>query len=871
MIGVITVLARLVGFGRQVVFAHTVGTTCLGTAYTTANMVPNIIYDIVLGGALSSVVVPVLAGPARDAAHAAGGLAADSARQISSALLTWTVLLLVPVSAALALAAHPIVTRAALARLRLPARGAGRRRRPDADRVRAAGAAVRARGRAVRDPAVPPAVRRPGARAAAVLAGRGRRVRRVRRDRRRVRVRNRLHELPPRRSTCCRAGPRSACSRWWRPRSSRPGGCAWGCGPCCGSRPGSAPGCGGWRWPGCSRSSRRTPRSPSSSCWPTGTARPARWCIYGFAWAVFIVPFAVLAVPIATSAFPALSAGADARPGRRRRRRRRRRWRGGARRFDETAATSTRAVLLASWLGAAALVGARLPLARVFESHAARGASVLALALAAFAPGLVGYGLSANLSRVLYARGRNRATALAISGGWLLVIVADLVIVPFVAPPARGARARPRHVVRADRLGHGAAGPGQARPGRAGAARGVAGVPGRAGGRGGRRGRRARCWPWRCRRPGSSSTSGSRCWSRSWSSPCSPPSRPASTAATSEPRWPASVPAPASPPRLPPTPGVAGPGRPGRSPRGRAWWSGRPRAGPGRTSGCSRPGFAGRGIGVSVLGPSSAEAAFGFGALAGVTFSPVEFGDRPRPGDAAVSAAAAARPRAVPPASVLGVGAFGSAALARRGARARAAGGRAHRPRAGRRCRRLAGAARRPALVVTVHNAPPAGGGARLLIYRLLERVVARGADLVLCVSPDLEARMRAAARGSAGRSCRRGPAPAGRQSPPSPAAQATPRPIGRRSCDVRWSSRRAGWPRRRASARCSRRRRTGGTSTRRRCWRSRATGRWPANCGRGPRRSASTRRSSGTVTTCRPCSPPRRCSCCRAGGRASR
>jgi putative peptidoglycan lipid II flippase len=73
-IGIITVLARTVGFGRQVVFAHTVGTTCLGTAYTTANMVPNIIYDIVLGGALSSVVVPVLAGPA-DGGSAAGGTA----------------------------------------------------------------------------------------------------------------------------------------------------------------------------------------------------------------------------------------------------------------------------------------------------------------------------------------------------------------------------------------------------------------------------------------------------------------------------------------------------------------------------------------------------------------------------------------------------------------------------------------------------------------------------------------------------------------------------------------------------------------------------------------------------------------------------
>jgi putative peptidoglycan lipid II flippase len=136
-----------------------------------------------------------------------------------------------------------------------------------------------------------------------------------------------------------------------------------------------------------------------------------------------MVPFAVLAVPIATSAFPALSAG------------------GG---FDETAAISTRAVIVASWLGAAVLIGARWPLARVFESHDAHGASVLALALAAFAPGLVGYGISANLSRVLYARGRNRATALAIGGGWLLVIAADLVIVPLVAP---------RHVVPALGLG----------------------------------------------------------------------------------------------------------------------------------------------------------------------------------------------------------------------------------------------------------------------------------------------------------------------------------------------------------------------------------------------------------------------------------
>jgi len=130
-------------------------------------------------------------------------------------------------------------------------------------------------------------------------------------------------------------------------------------------------------------------------------------------------------VPIATSAFPELStrdAGAGAAAG------------AGDGGFNLTAAASTRAVMVASWLGAAVLIGAREPIARVFEpgSAAAAAAAELALAVAAFAPALIGYGLSANLSRVLYARHRNRAPALAIAGGWLLVIVADAAIVPFV-------------------------------------------------------------------------------------------------------------------------------------------------------------------------------------------------------------------------------------------------------------------------------------------------------------------------------------------------------------------------------------------------------------------------------------------------------
>ena len=105
LIGAITMLARAVGFGRQVVFAHTVQASCLGTAYTTANMVPNIIYDIVAGGALTAVIVPVLAGPAHSESRDP-----EQVRQTSAALLSWTVLLLVPVSAAVALAARPLTS-----------------------------------------------------------------------------------------------------------------------------------------------------------------------------------------------------------------------------------------------------------------------------------------------------------------------------------------------------------------------------------------------------------------------------------------------------------------------------------------------------------------------------------------------------------------------------------------------------------------------------------------------------------------------------------------------------------------------------------------------------------------------------------------
>lgn len=48
----------------------------------------------------------------------------------------------------------------------------------------------------------------------------------------------------------------------------------------------------------------------------------------------------------------------------------------------------------------------------------------------------------------------------------------------------------------------------------------------------------------------------------------------------------------------------------------------------------------------------------------------------------------------------------------------------------------------RPALVVTSHNAPPSGGAG--VVYRVLEQIVCRRADVVLGVSPDLVRRARA-------------------------------------------------------------------------------------------------------------------------------
>ncbi|WP_051393238.1 murein biosynthesis integral membrane protein MurJ [Glycomyces arizonensis] len=102
LIGAITIGSRLAGFGRVLVFTGAVGYSSLGTAYQNANTVPNLIFELVAGGALAALAVPLLSAPL--ARHDA-----DQVNRIASALLTWSLAVLIPIAAAVALLARPLV------------------------------------------------------------------------------------------------------------------------------------------------------------------------------------------------------------------------------------------------------------------------------------------------------------------------------------------------------------------------------------------------------------------------------------------------------------------------------------------------------------------------------------------------------------------------------------------------------------------------------------------------------------------------------------------------------------------------------------------------------------------------------------------
>ena len=406
-IAALTVLARLLGLVRTVVFAKTVGATCLGTAYITANTVPNIIYDIVLGGALTSIMVPVLARPA--VTSATDPAAEAEVRQTSSALLTWTTVILVPVSVAVALASRPLASllnpvnhRDHCAQTPLVT-VTGHMLVVFAPQILLYGLAVALYGilqahRRFAAPALAPVISSLVVIAAYLafvpLGGHDT---------------GDLAALPLSAKLMLSVGTTAgvaalALTALWpawrlrirvRPTFRFPAGV--------GRR------VGGLAIFGIVALLAQDLSQLVVILLANGHGTSAAIVLYQYSWQVFEAAYAVLAISIAVSAFPTLSVREGAE-------------------FDQTAAGSIRAVLLMSFLGTAVVLAIAIPAAHFLATRHDQ-VPELAAGLALLAPGLAGFGLMACLSRVLLAIGRTRVAATAVAAGWLVVIVADVVLV----------------------------------------------------------------------------------------------------------------------------------------------------------------------------------------------------------------------------------------------------------------------------------------------------------------------------------------------------------------------------------------------------------------------------------------------------------
>ncbi|HET6910596.1 MAG TPA: lipid II flippase MurJ [Mycobacteriales bacterium] len=408
LVAAVTVAARVVGFARIIVFAHTVGPSCLGDTYYTANTVPNILFDVVAGGALTGVVVPLLAGPvdARDGA---------TADRTSSALLTWTLLLLLPVTAIGIVVSRPLMD--LLVGGGHPGCPVGREEAVGArmlvvfmPQVLLYGAGIVLTGvlqahRRFVAPALAPLCSSLVVIAAYLAFA-------VAADRRETSLSTltRGHELLLSGGTTLGVValvvpllvPLGATGRRWRPTLRFPPGVA-----AAAARLAVA----GAVVLGSQDLATAVVLRLANTHGSSGAV-----VLFNLAWTVFLLPWAVLAVPVATAAFPNL-AGA---------------WhRDDVASFAATSSRTARVVVLGCAAAAAVLAATAAPAARILvlgaPGHVAPGD--LAWALAAFAPGLVGFGLVALLSRVHYARGDARTPAVATGLGWALTVAADVVLV----------------------------------------------------------------------------------------------------------------------------------------------------------------------------------------------------------------------------------------------------------------------------------------------------------------------------------------------------------------------------------------------------------------------------------------------------------
>ena len=411
LIAGLTMVSRLLGLVRTLVFSQSVGASCLGAAYVTANQVPNLIYELVLGGALTSAMVPVLA---RSAERAAAD-PAEKARvgQITSALLTWSMIILVPLTLAIAAAARPI------AALLNPANAhaqcvhanvvnaTGDMLVAFAPQALLYGLSVVLYGllqayRRFSAPAVGPAISSLvviAAYLAFVPLDQG----------------LPLARLPLSAELVLSVGTTLGVAALvvvavvptWRLHLRLR--------PALRFPPGIARRAGGLAIVGVIDLIASDLSAFAAIALANGRGETGAIVIYNYAWQVYSSVFAVLAMSVVLSTFPVLSAREGPV-------------------FDRTSAGSTRAVLLMSWLGTAVIAAVAVPAAHVLARQPAQIAELIQ-AFALFAPGVAGIAVISNLSRVMFAIGRLKVAAAALAGSWLLVIAADVVLTELA--PAR--------------------------------------------------------------------------------------------------------------------------------------------------------------------------------------------------------------------------------------------------------------------------------------------------------------------------------------------------------------------------------------------------------------------------------------------------
>ncbi len=411
IIAVITIGSRAVGFARTLTFSQTVGATCLGTAYVTANQIPNLIYELVLGGALSSVMVPLLS---RSAERSATDPAErDQVSRITSALLTWCILILVPLTLVIVATAGPI------AALLNPANSGTSCDHADIVATTASMLRIFAPqgllyGLSVVLLGVLQAYRRFAAYALAPMVnslvviasciafvplGKG----------------ASLGRLPALAELVLAAGatlgvaamvlvalvPTLRLRLRLRPTLRLPAGI--------GRR------AGGLALVGLVEIVATEISALVVIGLANGRGATGALVLFNYGAQVFATLNAVLALSISVSAFPVLSA------------------RNGPE-FDRACAGSTRAVMLVSCLGVALMAAVAVPAAHVLAAQPGQ-VSELGLGFVCFAPGLIGFGVIANLARAMLAVGRLKIAAAAVGGSTVIAAAAQLTLAELV--PAR--------------------------------------------------------------------------------------------------------------------------------------------------------------------------------------------------------------------------------------------------------------------------------------------------------------------------------------------------------------------------------------------------------------------------------------------------